>query len=129
MRFLLKLLLTAIAFVAILPMIPGIAVHGNFVVAIGLAVGFGIMLWAVDLVALAISAALTISSFGLALLWLIPMWILGFWLLPAFALKMMADIFPTYVSISGWTAAILGGLVMMVIGIVTTDFADRTVAT
>jgi uncharacterized membrane protein YvlD (DUF360 family) len=126
MRFLVKLGLSALAFVWILPLIDGIHFRGNVLIAIALAFLFGIMLWIVDFAAVAFSALLTISSLGLALLWLIPLWVLGFWLLPAVALKMVSDFFPSYLSISGWTPAILGGLIMLLIGMVTTNMPERT---
>jgi len=103
-------------------MIPGIDFHGNFLIAILLAFAFGIFLWLVDLLAVTISAMLTIGSLGLALLWLIPLWILGFWLLPAVALKWLADFFPSYLTISSWGAAIVGGLLMLLVGIITSSF-------
>lgn len=114
-----KLLLSALAFAYLLPMIPGINFHGGFFMAILISIVFGIMLWAVDLAAIALSAILTVTSLGLALLWLIPLWIFGFWLLPAVALKLVSDFMPTTLSISGWLPAIFGGLVMMFIGMVT----------
>jgi len=119
MRFLLQLFFTAIAFTTVLPLIHGISFHGGFASALLLAVFFGIVLWVIDFSALAISAVLTISSLGLALLWLIPLWIFGFWLLPAVALKVVADLVPNYLTVAGWTPAVLGGLVMMVVGILT----------
>jgi len=126
MNFLIKLVLTALAFVYLLPMIPGISFHGNFFMAIVVSLIFGIMLWVTDLVALALSAVVTIGSFGLALLWLIPLWLLGFWLLPAVALIVVSDLVPHTMTVHGWMAAILGGLVMLLIGTVTSDmFRNR----
>ena len=122
MRFVLKLIVTAAVFALVLPMIPGIDFHGNFMAAILLAFFFGIMLWLVDLLAVSISAMLTVGSLGIALLFLIPLWILGFWLLPAVALKWLADFFPSYLTIASWGAAILGGLLMLFVGIVTSSF-------
>lgn len=125
MKLILKLVLTALAFTSILPWIHGISFHGNFVNALIMALFFGIMLWLVDLAAVALSAFLTISSLGLALLWLIPLWILGFWILPAVALKMVADFAPTYLTITGWGPAILGGLVMLFIGMLTNEVTSN----
>ncbi len=124
LRFILKLIFTALVFTSILPLIPGITFHGNFVAAIVLAFFFGIMLWLVDLLAMTISAMLTVGSLGLALLILVPLWIFGFWLLPAVALKLLASFFPTHLTIEGWLPAILGGLVMLFIGIFTSSFKD-----
>jgi len=125
MRLIARLLLSALAFTTILPMIHGIDFHGNFGQALLLAVVFGLMLWVVDLIAIGVSAVLTISSFGLALLWLVPLWILGFWILPAIALKVVSDMMPGYITVNGWVPAILGGLVMLVIGMVTNGSSSK----
>jgi hypothetical protein len=116
------LLLTALVFTSVLPLIPGIAFHGNFVGALVLAFFFGIFLWLVDLLAMTVSAMLTVGSLGLALLILVPLWIFGFWLLPAVALRLSADFFPNYLTITGWLPAILGGLIMLFIGVLTSSF-------
>ena len=114
-----RILLSALAFAYILPMIHGIDFHGSFVAAIGLAVFFGIAVWIVDIGAVALSAVVAVGTLGLALLWLVPLWLLAFWLLPAVALKVVAQFFPAYLTIDGWLPAILGGLVMLAIGMAT----------
>jgi uncharacterized membrane protein YvlD (DUF360 family) len=124
MEFLVRLALKALAFVFLLPMLGGIDFHGNFVAAICLAIVFSLMLWGVEVGAMALSAYLTVTTFGLALLVLIPMWLLGFWLLPAFALRLVADLLPQYLTVAGWGPAILGGLLMMVVSLVTGGVAD-----
>lgn len=103
----------------------GISFHGNFLTAIVLAIFFGIMLWIVEVVAVALSALFTISTAGLALLWIIPAWILGFWILPAVALKLLADLLPGYLAVEGWMPAIVGGLVMLGISLVTRMIPDH----
>ncbi len=124
LRFVLKLVFTALVFTSVLPLIPGITFHGNFMAGILLAFFFGIMLWLVDLLAMTVSAMLTVGSLGLALLILVPLWIFGFWLLPAAALKLLANFFPTHLTIEGWLPAILGGLIMLFIGVLTSSFKD-----
>lgn len=124
MRLLIGLALKALAFMFILPMVPGISMHGQFVAALGLAIFFSIMQWVVELLAMALSAALTISTMGVALLFLIPMWVLGFWLLPAFALKLVSDFMPSYLAVAGWVPAVLGGLILFVISMVTSSLTD-----
>lgn len=124
MEFLIRLALKALAFVYLLPMLGGIDFHGNFVAAFGLAIVFSLMLWGVELGAMALSAYLTVMTFGLALLVLVPVWLLGFWLLPAFALKLVADFMPQYFTVAGWGPAILGGLLMMVVSLVTGGVTD-----
>jgi hypothetical protein len=72
-----------------------------------------------------VSAILAFGTLGLALLFLVPMWLFGFWLLPAVALKLLAGLMPSYLTVSGWTPAILGGLIMLIIGIVTSGNPNR----
>lgn len=128
-RFLMKLLATALSFVYVLPMINGIEFHGTFVHALILAAIFSLMLWGVELLAMGLAAVWTITTFGVALLFLIPLWIVGFWILPAIALKMVADTMPQYLTIYGFWPAVWGGLVILVIGMITGGLttARRTV--
>lgn len=128
MRMIIRILLTAAAFTFVLPMIHGIDFHGNFGAALVLALAFAVMLWLVDLAAVALSAVLTIGTLGAALLWLIPVWILGSWLLPAVALRLLSDVMPSYLTVTGWMPAIFGGLVMLVIGILTSGATKRRAA-
>lgn len=125
MKLMMRLLLTAFAFTAVLPMIHGINFHGNFVVALMLSAVFAMLLWAVEAVAKTLAAVFTITSFGLALLWIIPVWILGFWMLPAVALMLTADIMPRALSVHGFVPAAMAGLVMLVIGMLTSEFQIR----
>lgn len=118
LRLFARLILTALAFVAVLPFVPGITFHGTFFQALMLAIMFSLILWLVDVVAIALSAAAAIGTLGLALLWLVPLWILGFWLLPV-ALKVVSDVMPSYLVIHGWLPAIVGGLIMLLIGMIT----------
>ena len=118
-RLLARIILSALAFTSILPLIHGIDFHGHFAQALMLSVVFALMLWLVDIMAVALSAVATIGTLGVALLWLIPLWILGFWLLPAVALKVVSDIMPRYLTIQGWMPAILGGLVLLIVSLVT----------
>ncbi len=123
MRILIRLGLMAAAFAFILPQIHGISFHGNFAIALVLSLVFGLVLWLVEITVIALSAVLTVSSLGLALLWLIPAWILGFWLLPAFAMMLTADFVPQYLTVSGFVPAALAGLVMLAISFLTRDDA------
>ncbi|MDZ4837216.1 MAG: phage holin family protein [Candidatus Melainabacteria bacterium] len=119
MSFLIRLVLLALAFQFLLPMIPGIQVHGGFVTSLGLALMFSVLGWIVSWVAALITAFLAVGTLGLALLVLIPLWLVGFWLLPAYTLMLTSDVMPTYLQVAGWTPAIMGGLLTLVIGIVT----------
>jgi hypothetical protein len=118
-RLLIRILVLAFAFYFVLPMIGGINFHGNFMHAIGAGILFGIMSWILEMIAIAVSAMLAISTWGLALLVLVPLWLVGYWLFPAFVLKVVADMMPSILTIHGWGPAILGGLIMLVVGIFT----------
>ncbi len=119
MRLILRLLLSALAFTTLLPQIPGIEFHGGFWAAIWLSIAFGVILWAVEAICLAIAAIWTMGTLGLALLWILPIWIFGFWLLPAFAFMITAAMLPQYLTVSGFVAAALAGLVMLGVGFIT----------
>jgi uncharacterized membrane protein YvlD (DUF360 family) len=118
-RFLSRLALNALTFIYILPLIPGIQFHGHFLAGVGLALLFSLILWAVEASAVALAALWTVSTLGLALIFIIPLWILGFWILPALALLLVSDILPHTLTVVGWWPAILGGLVLLVIGMIT----------
>ncbi len=119
MNFLIRLVLLALAFEFVMPMIGGIRVHGGFLTSLCLALLFSILGVVVSWVAVALSAFLAITSLGMALIVLIPLWILGFWLLPAYTLMLTASIMPQYLTVAGWWPAILGGLITLVIGVIT----------
>lgn len=118
-RYLIRLVLIAAAFYFIFPSIPGIQFHGSFWYALGAGVLFAFIGWVVEAIAIALTAMITVGTLGLGLIVLIPAWLLGFWLLPAIALKFVADFMPAELAIQGWVPAILGGLVMLVIGVIT----------
>jgi uncharacterized membrane protein YvlD (DUF360 family) len=125
-RYLLRLFLIAGVFYFILPLIPGIRFHGSFLYALGAGVLFAFLGWLVEAIAIAITAVLTVSTLGLALVVLIPAWLLGFWLLPAVVLKLVADFMPAELAIAGWLPAIWGGLVMLVVGVLTSGHLRGT---
>jgi uncharacterized membrane protein YvlD (DUF360 family) len=118
-KFIVRLVLMALVFEFVLPNIPGISFHGQFMTALWMSLGFGIASFLVDAFAVFLAAVLSISTFGLALLILIPLWAIGFWILPAVALKLLADFMPGNLAIHDWVAAALGGLVMLVVNAAT----------
>ncbi len=124
-RYLIRLVLTASAFYFVFPMIPGVQFHGTFLHALGAGIVFAFLGWVIEAIAIALTAALTLGTFGMALLVLIPIWLLGFWLIPALVLRYVADIMPATLSFTGWVPAILGGIIMLVIGIATSGAAGR----
>ena len=116
-----RIVLSALAFMYILPLIAGIQFHGGFMTAIGMAILFAVMFWLVDLLALALSAVIALSTFGLALFWLIPFWIVFFWFVPAVALVAVSQAAPSFLYVGNWIAAALGGLVLLFISLTTSD--------
>ncbi len=118
-KFLLKTVASALAFIYVLPELPGIEFKGGFIDAAILAIVFACLLWVVESLAKMIATVWTISTLGLALLILIPLWIFGFWLFPALALELVAFVAPDHLSIHGFLPAILGGLTMLVISMFT----------
>ncbi len=119
LKFLLKTIASALAFIYILPALPGIEFKGGFIDAAILAIVFAFLLWVVEVVAMMIATVWTISTLGLALLVLIPLWIFGFWVFPALALELVAFVAPGHLSIHGFLPPILGGLTMMIISMLT----------
>jgi uncharacterized membrane protein YvlD (DUF360 family) len=119
LKFLLKTIATALAFIYILPALPGIEFKGGFIDAAILAIVFACLLWVVEALAMMIATVWTISTLGLALLILIPLWIFGFWLFPALALELVAFVAPDHLTVHGFLPPILGGLTMMVISMLT----------
>jgi uncharacterized membrane protein YvlD (DUF360 family) len=120
-QFIIKIALSVLAFTTILPMIPGIDFHGNVASAVVLSLVFGIMLWGIELIVGAVATIWTVTTLGLALLWLIPLWITGFWVMPALALMLTADLMPTCLSINGFLPAAEAGFVMLLIGLLTNN--------
>ncbi len=118
-RFVLRLALSACAFYFLFPHLEGVHFGGNFVHALLAGALFSFIGWIVEFVAVALSAVLTVGTLGLALIVLIPAWLFGFWLLPAVALRMVADIMPSTLAFSGWIPAIQGGLIMLLICVIT----------
>lgn len=119
--YLIRLVLIASAFYFVFPMIPGIQFHGSFLHALFVGMLFAFLGWVVESFAIAITAVLTIGTLGMALFILVPAWVLGFWLLPALSLRYLANLMPTSLSFTGWEPAIWGGLIMLCIGVCTSN--------
>ena len=89
---------------------------------------FSILGTIVSWVAAILTAVFAVTTLGLGLLILIPLWVLGFWLIPAYVLLLTASILPSYLSVAGWGPAILGGLITLVIGMVSEPVKDSVSA-
>lgn len=124
-RYLFRLVLIAGAFYFLFPLLPGVEFKGNFGHALLAGALFAFLGWLLEIAAVSLTALLTIGTFGAALLVLVPAWLFGFWLLPAVTLRWTADLMPTALKFDGWIPAIEGGLIMLVIGIVTSGVKDK----
>jgi len=118
-KFLLKVLLSGLAFCFIFPHINGIEFRGGFGTACFLAICFSLLLKIIELAVTLVGTIMTVASLGLALLVIIPLWICCFWLLPAAALWAVAGIFPDSLVIDGWWPAAQAGLVLLVVSLIT----------
>ena len=125
-KLIIRVLLTAVAFFFILPLISGISFHGNFVEAIGIGALFAVMTWVVGKAIGMASTVFAVGTLGLGLLILIPLFLFGFWLVPALVLKLTASIAPAYLTVSGWGPAIWGGLVLLVVNMLTHSRSSST---
>lgn len=105
-------------FRCVLPAIPGIHFSGHLSNAIVMALAFSTLFWLIDRLAFLLSTVFTVTTLGLALLWLVPFWIFGFWIVPTLALKLVACVMPLNLSISGWFPAIFGGLLLLAVNII-----------
>lgn len=124
MRFILNLLLTAVALFYIFPHLEGVGFAGS----IGSALGFALLLtgstWFSKQVARALALTLGFTTLLPGMLILIPLALLGMWLLPAAELMLLADFFPKHLALDGWTTAFLASLVIFIINAFTHKWSD-----
>lgn len=126
-RYVIRLLLFAVAFNCLFPLLPGAQFHGNFAHALLAGALFAFFGWLIEFLAVSISAILAIGTLGMALILLVPAWLFGFWLLPAVTLKAVSVVIPSIVQFTGWMPAIWSGLIMLLIGILTSGDLHWTV--
>jgi hypothetical protein len=127
--YFIRLLLLAAAFYFLFPLIPGVEFHGSFVHALLAGALFAFLGWIVEFLAIALSAILTLTTLGSALILLIPAWLFGFWLLPALVLRVVANFMPQTLTFTGWIPAIEAGLAALLIGILTGSKVKEKVRT
>jgi len=108
----LRVALTAFFFVYVLPLVPGAHFTGTFWPA---GIGYGFLLAGLTWL---FSLALGIFAIGTLGLGLILM-IFFFWLIPAVQLEMLAYFFPQNLAFDGFGSAVLAGLVLMGINMLT----------
>ena len=121
LRFIIRVLLTAIAFKFIFNIFPGIEFTGSF----GNAIVYGLLLsvvgFVVGIALFAATAALGIATAGIGAVIIGIAYVLGFWLLPAVQLELLAHWFPQHLSVNGFGWAILAGLILMIINALTSS--------
>ncbi|HMP51679.1 MAG TPA: phage holin family protein [Candidatus Melainabacteria bacterium] len=110
--FILRILLNAVVLMYILPELNGISFHGEFWPQ---AVVAGFLFVLVAYVVRWLLAAFTVFTLGLGALYIL----FFFWMIPALQLMLMAHWFPTYLTIEGWGPAIIGGIIFMLINMIT----------
>lgn len=111
LNLIVKAVLYAIALVWLIPALGiGITIHGDFGVAVGIAVAFAVVSW---LVHVAIKIIVK-GTLGLAGCLLVFVW----WLVPALCVHFTAELFPANLTVVNFGAAIWGGLVLMVMSMV-----------
>jgi uncharacterized membrane protein YvlD (DUF360 family) len=114
-RFALRILLSAVMLMYVLPMIPGFHFVGQFWPD---AVVYGLLLAVVAWVLSILIALFAVMTLGLGTIFII----LGFWLIPAFQLALLSVWFPQHLVIDSFGTAIVAGLVMMLVNAVTHKF-------
>lgn len=112
MSFIIRLVLTALFFAFLLPLIPGVNVTNGFWAIVGLAFAYRIATFVMQIVCFAISALATLFTAGLALILVIPAYVISFWLLPTLTLSALAHFMPGHLHFHDWIATSLAGLVM-----------------
>jgi uncharacterized membrane protein YvlD (DUF360 family) len=122
-RFAIRTLLTAFVLVHIAPMIHGAHFTGSFWPD---GVVYGLLLAVVAHVLKLLVSAFTVGTAFIGLIVLIPAAIFGFWLVPAIELRVLAHYFPQHLSFSGWGSAILVGLVLLVVNIVSASSVSKS---
>jgi len=112
MKFIIRLVLTALFFAFLLPLIPGVTVTSGFWAIVLLAFTYRVATLMMKLIWLAVSALATLLTAGLALILVIPAYGISFWLLPTLTLATLGRIMPGYLHFNGWLATSLAALVM-----------------
>ena len=111
-RFALRVVLSAFVLTYILPMIGGISFMGSFWPE---GIIYGVLLAVCGWLLGILVALFAIGTLGIGLIFLV----FGFWLLPALQLELLASLFPQHLTIETFGSAILAGLVLMVVNMLT----------
>jgi uncharacterized membrane protein YvlD (DUF360 family) len=112
MKLAIRILITALLFTFVFPMIPGAHFTGGFWPD---GIVYGLLM---AVVAFAVSLAILAFTVGTAGLGAVLI-ILGFWIIPAIQLQLLAHFFPKSLAFDGWGSAIICGLILMVVNILT----------
>lgn len=118
-KLLVKAVLYAIAFIWLIPALGiGITVHGDFGVALGIAVGFAFVTWLVNVVL----DIIVKGTLGLAGCLLLFFW----WLVPALCVHFTAQLFPASLTVASFGSAVCGGLVLMVMSLIAASITNNS---
>ncbi len=116
-RYFLRLVLITLIFHCIFPLIPGFHYHGSVLHSIPVGVIFTTIGSGFEVFFISLSQTFRMRIQKIYLL--IPAWFLGFGLFPAILLKCFTQSASPDISFSGWEPAIVGGVLIFCIGIVT----------
>lgn len=123
-RLILRIIALALAFTFVFPKIAGFSFTGEFFPdALIYSALFSVTALVVNAVAYIAVAIAGVVTFGLALLIIWPIRLLGWWALAAYQLLLLARLFPEQLHVDGWQPALLAGLGVVVINVLTTKFA------
>lgn len=119
-RFAINVLITACLIAFVLPYIPGVHFNGSFWPdAVIYGALFAVVSVVVNLLLLFISAAFTLATSGFGAIPVLILYILGWWLIPAIQLMALAHWFPQHLAIDSWFSAIIAGVVLLVVNLLT----------
>ena len=124
LRLIVRILLTAVLFSFVFPKIAsGVQFHGQFWPdSIISAIVFAMVSYLVGVLITLSATFLSVLTFGLTVL----VFVLGFWLIPAIQLQAFAHYFPEQLTIASWGSAIWGGLLLMVVNIMTASLRSKS---
>jgi len=115
-KFAIRILLSALVFTYIFPKIGGVHFSGAFWPE---GILYGVLMAAVSWVFVKLVQLFVVGTLGLGALIVIPFYLFGFWLIPALQLQALAHFFPQHLAFDGWGGAIIGGLVLMLVNLLT----------
>ncbi len=124
-RLILRTIVLALAFAFVLPRIPGFSFHGQFLPdALIYSLLFAVTAVLVNTAAYVVVGVTGLVTMGLALVVIWPVRLLGWWILAAYQMLLLAKFFPEHLAVTGWQPALLAGLVVLAVNVLTNKWAE-----